>query len=104
MMKTIFRRSEYSFMEVDRVCEPDKTVIELAALSIAGVYGATFIIEDGILHVIFDPEKTGMDEISRAVKQATCMDCFKRTGRHLLSENPKSCGYFCRKQEKTLII
>lgn len=103
-MKTIFRCSEYGFLEVDRVCEPDKTIIELAALSATGVYGATFTIEDGVLHVIFDSEKTTMNEISRAVKQATCMACFKRTGRYLLSEDPKAYGYFCRKQKKTLII
>lgn len=101
-METIFRCSEYGFLKIDQVCEPDKTVIELAALCVDGIYGAAFIVEDGILHIIFDPEKISLDEIGRAVEQATCIACFKRRGQHLLSENSKSYGYFCRKHKKTI--
>ncbi len=72
-MKTIFRCSEYGFLEVGRIGGQDKTTIELAALCVAGVYGASFVEEDGMLHIIFDPGKTGLDEIRRAVVPAVCM-------------------------------
>jgi hypothetical protein len=72
-METIFRCSEYGFLEIGQMCEQDKTIIELAALCVAGVYGAVFVVEDGILHIIFNPEKANSDEIGKAVKLAASM-------------------------------
>ncbi|MDR2948259.1 MAG: hypothetical protein LBV71_03530 [Prevotella sp.] len=47
--------------------------IELAALCVAGVYGSVFIEADGILHIIFNPEKTNPDEIGKAIELAVSM-------------------------------
>jgi hypothetical protein len=72
-METTYRHSEYGFQEIDRVCKPGKTIIELATLCVNGVYGATLVTEDGILYVIYDPDKTCLDGISRAIGHACHM-------------------------------
>lgn len=66
-MESIFRRSEYGFLKIGQAGEQDKCSIELAALCVTGVYGAAFITEEAILHIIFDPEETGLNEIRQAV-------------------------------------
>lgn len=69
-MKSIYRCSKYGFLEIKDGCQAYKTNIELAALCVNGIYGVAFIENDQKLHVIFNPEKTGLYEISRAVALA----------------------------------
>jgi len=69
-MKSIYRCSTYGFLEIKDACPVDKTGIELAASCIRGVYGAAFIISQGRLHIIFNPEKTSLYEINCAIALA----------------------------------
>lgn len=69
-MKSIYRSSRYGFLEIEDGSQAYKTDIELATLCVNGVYGAAFIENDQKLHVIFNPERTGLYEISCAVALA----------------------------------
>lgn len=69
-MKSIYRCSTYDFLEIGDICETDKADIELAALCVNGVYGAAFIISQGRLHIIFNPEKTNLCEMSFVIELA----------------------------------
>lgn len=66
-MKSIYRRSTYGFFEIEETCEADKADIELAVLCVNGVYGACFAVNDKKIHVIFNPERTNLYEISCAI-------------------------------------
>lgn len=63
-MESIYRCSAYGFLEIEETCETDKADIELAASCVSGVYGASFIASQGRLHIIFNPKKTSLHEIS----------------------------------------
>ena len=69
-MKSIYRCSTYGFLEMSGVCEADREGIELAAICMDGVYGAAFIPNDRKLHVIFNPQKTDLYEISCTIALA----------------------------------
>lgn len=66
-MESIYRRSIYGFLEIEDIYEADKADIELAALCVSGVYGAAFILSQGRLHIIFNPEKNNLCEICCAI-------------------------------------
>lgn len=66
-MKSIYRCSTYGFLNIEDTVETDKADIELAALCVNGVYAAALIIGDKKLHIIFNPQKTGLYEVSSAV-------------------------------------
>lgn len=68
-MKSIYRCSTHGFLKIEDNCQMDKADIELAALCVNGVYGASFAVDDKKLHVIFNPEKTNLYEISCAIIQ-----------------------------------
>jgi|GEM_PF-2978413 len=66
-MKSIYRCSKYGFLEIKDFNEADKADIELAALCVNGVYGASLVIDNKKLHLIFNPENTNLYEISRSI-------------------------------------
>jgi hypothetical protein len=66
-LKSIYRCSKYGFLEVDHICDLDRSLIELAILCIHGVYGTAFVEEEKKLHIIFNPTITNLNEISQAI-------------------------------------
>lgn len=71
-MKSIYKCSEYGFLEVEHDQELDKSLVELATSCVQGVYGIAFVEKEKILHVIFDPTITDLDEISHAIILSGC--------------------------------
>jgi hypothetical protein len=69
-MKSIYRHSKYGFLEIEDAGEADSGDIELAAICVNGVYGAAFIPNDRKLHIIFNPQKTDLYEVSCAIALA----------------------------------
>ncbi len=70
-MKSIYRSSKYGFLKVG-TCELDKSLVELAALCIHGVYGTAFVEKEKILHIIFNPTITNLNEISQTIMLTGC--------------------------------
>lgn len=71
-MKSIYKCSKYGFLEIEHTCELDKSLVELATLCVHGVHGTAFVEKEKILHVIFDPTITNLNEISQAIVLTSC--------------------------------
>ena len=54
-------------VEVNGNCEQCKKRIEKAAFSVAGVKSAVWNIDDHMLHVILNEEKTSITEVQKAI-------------------------------------
>ncbi|HSH52832.1 MAG TPA: efflux RND transporter periplasmic adaptor subunit [Bacteroidales bacterium] len=59
--------SEHAMFEVDGACEMCKTRIEEAALSVNGVSGAEWGVDDHILHLSYDSKKVNLDDVHKTI-------------------------------------
>jgi|AGTN01.3.fsa_nt_gi RND family efflux transporter, MFP subunit len=62
-------KSEHEILKVQGLCEMCKERIEKTAKSVVGVSSATWDIKTKDLHLDFDPKKTNLDAISKAIAQ-----------------------------------
>jgi cation transport ATPase len=60
------KNAKYSF-DVNGVCEMCKKRIEKAAFSVSGVKSATWNIENHLLQVIINEEKTAVNAVKKAI-------------------------------------
>lgn len=63
-------QSEHAMINVQGLCEMCKERIEKAAKSVSGVTSASWDQESKQLHLNFDPSKTNVDAISKAIAKA----------------------------------
>ncbi|MDR1502251.1 MAG: cation transporter [Prevotella sp.] len=66
-MDIIYNNLKYAALTVQGNCEICKQRIENAALSVNGVFSATWNVQNGKLQIGFNPEKTNIGEISEAI-------------------------------------
>ena len=62
--------SEHAMLTVQGLCEMCKDRIEKAAKSVSGVTSASWDIKTKQLHLNFDPAKTSVDAVAKAIAQA----------------------------------
>jgi len=61
---------EHAMLNVKGKCEMCKDRIEKAAKEVGGVSFASWEMEKQVLHLNYDPEKTSLDDIAKAVAKA----------------------------------
>ena len=61
---------EHAMLNVKGKCEMCKDRIEKAAKEVGGVSFASWEMEKHVLHLNYDPEKTSLDDIAKAVAKA----------------------------------
>ena len=81
----------HTFLIVSGNCEACKERIEKAALSIAGMYSASWNISEGRLSLTFDPRKTALDQISLIIAKTGHDTNLHKADRDVQSQMPDCC-------------
>jgi Cu(I)/Ag(I) efflux system membrane fusion protein len=83
----------HAHLQVKGSCEMCKTRIEKAAKSVKGVTSASWDRKEQTLHLNYDPEKTSLEAISKAVAKTGHDTEKNRAEDRVYNALPKCCKY-----------
>jgi Cu(I)/Ag(I) efflux system membrane fusion protein len=92
-MQTTSASGEHAMLTVQGLCEMCKDRIEKAAMAINGVSVASWDLKTKQLHLNFDPAKTSVDEIAKAVAKAGHDNDKYKTDQSTYDALPACCKY-----------
>ena len=92
-MQSTSASGEHAMLTVQGLCEMCKDRIEKAAMAINGVSVASWDLKTKQLHLNFDPAKTSVDEIAKAVAKAGHDNDKYKTDQSTYDALPACCKY-----------
>lgn len=86
-------QGEHAMLGVKGLCEMCKETIETAAKGVEGVTMASWDMESKELHLNFDPQKTSVDAVSKAIAKAGYDTDKDKADQKVYDALPECCKY-----------